>query len=139
MMALSTNPYVDAHKDPKGAGDARPTALRIVQDEGLINGMTDKVMLITGASSGIGVETVRALHATGAKIFMQVRDMEKGEVVRSDIFNSSQPDGHLELVKMELNSFSSIREGVKDLLSRTDRLNVLVNNAGERHSNGRTL
>lgn len=65
-MSLTIQPYASVHNNPQGEGDARPTALQIIKDEGLINKMTDKVMLVTGSSSGIGIETVRALHATGA-------------------------------------------------------------------------
>jgi hypothetical protein len=69
-LASITNLYATAHESPQGEGDARPTALQIIHDEGLVNKMTDKVMLVTGSSSGIGIETVRALHSTGAYIFM---------------------------------------------------------------------
>ena len=129
-MSSPTNPYPSAHANPKGAGDARPTALQIIHDEDLVNKMPDKVMLVTGASSGIGVETVRALHATGAKIFMQVRDMGKGAAVMEDILASSEGMGSIELIRMELDSFDSIRAGVAEFLSKSSRLNVLVNNAG---------
>lgn len=74
--------YADAHKNPKGPGDARPTALKTVEDEGLVGKLNDKVFLVTGVSSGIGIETMRALYATGAHIFGTVRDMDKGNVVR---------------------------------------------------------
>jgi NAD(P)-dependent dehydrogenase (short-subunit alcohol dehydrogenase family) len=129
-MSSPTNPYAAAHAFPEGEGDARPTALQIIHDEGLVNKMTDKVMLVTGTSSGIGVETVRALHATGAHVFMQVRDMEKGEAVLKDILASSEGTGKLELLYMELGSFASIRAGVAEFLKKSDKLNVLVNNAG---------
>ena len=93
--------------------------------------MTDKVMLVTGASSGIGIETVRALHATGACTFMQVRDMKKGEEVMKDILATSDGSGSIELIEMELDSFDSIRAGVREFLEKSGKLNVLVNNAGE--------
>ena len=44
----------DAHATPQGPGDARPTALSIITDEGLNGNLKGKVILITGASSGIG-------------------------------------------------------------------------------------
>ena len=71
--------YAEAHKNPKGPGDARPSAVKIVEDEGLVGKLTDKVFLVTGVSSGIGIETMRALYATGGHVFGTVRNMEKGE------------------------------------------------------------
>ncbi|KAI9727407.1 MAG: hypothetical protein M1834_008413 [Cirrosporium novae-zelandiae] len=131
MSSTPTNPYAAAHLSPNGEGDARPTALQIIHDENLVNKMQDKVMLVTGASSGIGAETARALHATGAHVFIQVRDVPKGEAVMRDILASSEGTGKLELIKMDLDSLASVRAGVEEFLKRASTLNVLVNNAGE--------
>lgn len=124
------NPYAAVHANPQGEGDARPTALQIIKDENLINKMTDKVMLVTGASSGIGIETVRALHATGAHILMGVRDMKRGQEVLDSVKSSSEGTGEIDLLFMELDSFASIRAAVDEFLKKSGKLNVLVNNAG---------
>jgi hypothetical protein len=73
--------YLEAHKMENlgGSGDARPTALQIIKDEGLEGKMTDKVFIVAGASAGIGDETGRALAATGGTVFLTVRDIKKGE------------------------------------------------------------
>lgn len=71
--------YAKAHENPQGPGDARPTALQVVEDEGFTDKLMDKVFLVTGVSSGIGIETMRALYATGGHVFGTVRNMEKGE------------------------------------------------------------
>ena len=55
MSRPGINKYVDVHQQPDGAGDSRPTALRIIEDEGLEGKLRGKVVLITGCSSGIGV------------------------------------------------------------------------------------
>ena len=70
-------PYAEFHKELKGPGDARPTALQILKDCNALGRLTDKTILITGCSSGIGVETARALYETGAKLFLTARDMPK--------------------------------------------------------------
>ena len=118
--------YADAHKTLQGPGDSRPTALDIVRDEGLEGKLQDKVFLITGCSSGIGVETARALSATGAKLFLGVRDTAKGESVLSEILEP----GRVELLKIDLNSLDSVRAAARTFLEKSKTLNVLVNNAG---------
>ena len=124
-------PYLSAHESPNGAGDARPTAMRVVQDDELIEKMTDKTMLITGATSGIGIETARALYATGAHIFITARDVKKGEDVVKDIVSSTPSgSGSIEVIEMDLGSLESVRKGTAEFLKKSNKLNVLVNNAG---------
>lgn len=130
-MTSPIRPYLAEHENPQGEGDARPTAMKIIFDDDLVNRLTGKVFLVTGTSSGIGVETVRALHATGADVFMHVRDMVKGESARKDILASSEGKGKLELLYMDLGSFKSIRAGAAEFLEKSNKLNVLVNNAGK--------
>ena len=122
-------PYASVHQTPQGPGDARPTALQIVKDQGLMGKLGDKVILITGCTSGIGVETARALHATGAKIFITARNVKKGQDVAKDI-STSNPGQVVEVIKMELDSFDSVRAAVADFLNKTKKLNILINNAG---------
>ena len=129
-MASQTNPYAAAHAEPQGEGDARPIAMQIIEDEGLAGKLTGKVMLITGSSSGIGIETVRALYATGADIYMQVRDVEKGGKVLQEVKSATRGTGKLELLKIDLAELQSVRDGVGEFLKREKHLNVLVNNAG---------
>jgi NAD(P)-dependent dehydrogenase (short-subunit alcohol dehydrogenase family) len=119
--------YTAAHANPQGAGDARPTALQIVRDEGLEGKLTGKVMVITGATSGIGLETARALAATGATLFLPVRDMEKAKNVLSGILDP----GRVSLVAMDIASFASIRSAAATILTESNnQVNILVNNAG---------
>lgn len=123
-------PYAKQHEDPQGPGDARPTALQVIQDESLVGKMNDKVMIITGCSAGLGIETAKALHATGAKLFLTVRNKEKGEAIMRDIIKTSQGKGSIELINMDLSNLSSVRSAAADFLSRSDKLNVLIVNAG---------
>lgn len=120
--------YSPAHAAPQGVGDARPTAQQVVQDEGLVGALGDKVFVMTGSNSGIGLETARALSTTSAHLFLTVREPEAsmngplGEVVRS---------GHVTLVKMDNSSLASIRKAASEILSASkNQVNVLINNAG---------
>ncbi|KAJ4993630.1 WW domain-containing oxidoreductase [Stagonosporopsis vannaccii] len=126
--------YEEAHKfvNLRGAGDARPTALQVIEDEGLTGKLSDKVFLITGVSSGIGTETLRALHTTGAHVYGTVRDVAKGQKVVDTILSENHPSGgKISLIEMSLDSFASIRKGAADFLSKSNNtLHVLVTNAG---------
>ena len=126
--------YVELHKiaNLRGAGDARPTALQVIRDEGLTGKLTDKVFLITGVSSGLGIETLRALHTTGAHVFGTVRNIPKGQAVVDKILAEKHAEGgKIDLIEMELDNFSSIRKAAKVILSNTDgKLNAIIGNAG---------
>ncbi|GAW18118.1 hypothetical protein ANO14919_075910 [Xylariales sp. No.14919] len=122
--------YGTAHQNPKGPGDARPTALQIVKDEQREDGsMNDKVILITGCSSGIGVETARALKATGATLFLTARNLDKAKTALGDILDGGVK---VHLLKLELESLASVRACVEEFLAISQTLNILITNAGVR-------
>ena len=81
---------------------------------------------MTGASSGIGIEAGRAFAATGGKVFLTARNLKKGE----EACKSFLEPGRVELIEMDNNSLDSVRAAAKSFLSKSDKLNVLVNNAG---------
>ncbi|KAI0429443.1 short chain dehydrogenase [Xylaria sp. FL1042] len=118
--------YADSHKNPSGAGDARPTASQIIKDEGLEGNMKGKVFLITGASSGIGIETGRALAKTGATIFLAVRSLEKGRAACESFLEP----GRVELLELDTSEMSSVRTAATNFLKKSPTLNVLICNAG---------
>ncbi|MCJ1401821.1 hypothetical protein MMC11_005038 [Xylographa trunciseda] len=118
--------YVAAHVSTNGPGDGRPTALDIIKDENLEGKLSGKVMLITGCSSGIGVETARALSATGATLFLTARDMKKGGTALDGFLEP----GRVHLLQLDLNSLTSVRKCAEEFLQRSKTLNVLINNAG---------
>ncbi|KAL6788596.1 hypothetical protein J3E68DRAFT_123402 [Trichoderma sp. SZMC 28012] len=125
-------PYAKEHRDTNGPGDARPTALKIVRDQSLDGKLGGKVILVTGGTSGIGFQTVRALHATGADIYFTGRDTKKGKEAEVEL-RSDGKAGKLEYVEMGLDSLRSIRAFAADFLKRTEgKLNILICNAGIR-------
>jgi hypothetical protein len=72
-----TNRYAHLHTAPSGTGHARPTVLQIIQDNDVLGQSSGKVALVTGISSGIGIETARAHKATGMHVFGAVRNISK--------------------------------------------------------------
>ncbi|KAL2075239.1 hypothetical protein VTL71DRAFT_182 [Oculimacula yallundae] len=120
--------YASSHKSPKGPGDSRPTAIQIIKDEDRVGKLQGKVILITGCSSGLGIETARALKLTGAKLFLTARNLEKGKKALGDILEP----GIVELVHLDLESLDSVRSCVKELQLKTKTVNILINNAGVR-------
>ena len=115
---------------PTGPGDSRPTAAAIVADEKLEGQLSNKVILITGCSSGIGVETARALHLTGADVYMTARDLKKGQEVIAGILASNTGPGRIELLELELDSLESVRQCASTFLSKSKKLDILICNAG---------
>ena len=126
--------YEEAHKavNLRGAGDARPTALQILEDEGLLGQLSDKTFLVTGVSSGLGIDTLRALHATGAHVYGTVRDLQKGQKVVDQILSEKREGGgKIDLVQLELDNLESVNKGAEDFLAKSGgKLNALVANAG---------
>ena len=91
-----------------------------------------RTIVITGASSGIGLETARALAAKGARIVMIVRSEARGEAAIANI-RATVPGAQLELVLADLYSLADVRAAAVAVRARCDRLDVLVNNAGLIH------
>jgi NAD(P)-dependent dehydrogenase (short-subunit alcohol dehydrogenase family) len=128
--------YTSAHANPNGAGDARPTALQILSDTGMKGKLSGKVIVITGASSGIGIDTARALSATGATLFLTARDIKKAEVALEGILER----GRVSIVQLDNNSLDSVRAASDTILKHSkNKVNILVENAGVMGLPKRTL
>lgn len=82
---------------------------------------SNKVILLTGASSGIGYDTAVALAQQGHKVYAAARRVERMEPLRQY--------GIVPL-KMDVTDETSMQEGVKTLLDAEGRIDVLINNAG---------
>ena len=91
--------------------------------------MQNKVVLITGANSGIGKVTARELAKMGAHIVMACRNREKGEIAQAEIISESG-NKNVDLFIVDMSSFASIRELAASFIEKYDRLHVLINNAG---------
>ena len=83
--------------------------------------MSGRTVIVTGASSGLGLATARDFARAGARVVLAVRDIAKGETVARAI------SGQTEVRALELTSLSSIREFAR---AWTGPVDILVNNAG---------
>ncbi|WP_200905899.1 SDR family NAD(P)-dependent oxidoreductase [Paenibacillus sp. IHB B 3415] len=90
-----------------------------------------KRFLITGVSSGIGLETTRSLVAHGASVVGTVRDLVKAESSTASALNAAvQGGGSLELIELDLASLQNVRSCADKLLAIGQRFDVIIANAG---------
>ncbi|TMW62799.1 hypothetical protein Poli38472_005417 [Pythium oligandrum] len=94
-----------------------------------IPSMEGKVVLVTGANSGIGYNTTLELARKNATVAMACRSQVRAENAMKTI-REAVPGARLDFVELDLSSFDSVRACAKAFKSKYDRLDVLVNNAG---------
>ena len=88
-----------------------------------------RVALVTGANSGLGLETTRALAAHGAHVILACRNPEKARQAETNI-KQTVPGASLEVVVLDLASLSSVHECAIRIQQTHERLDWLFNNAG---------
>lgn len=88
-----------------------------------------RVIVITGATSGIGEETAKVLAGKGAKVIIGARNLDKAERVISKIKNQF-PSADISAKSLDLVSLESVKSFAKSITKEFDQLDVLINNAG---------
>ncbi|HEY1510100.1 MAG TPA: SDR family oxidoreductase [Solirubrobacteraceae bacterium] len=96
-----------------------------------------RTFLITGANTGIGRATARALAARGARIFFAGRSEPNTRAVIDEIA-AQTANSELEFVSLDLGDLNSVRDGARSFLERDEPLHVLINNAGMAGRRGTT-
>ena len=91
--------------------------------------LTGKVMIVTGANSGIGFEEAKEFARKGAQVIMACRSMDKAQDAMYKILGEI-PDARVEIMQLDLASLNSVRQFAEAFKLKYDRLDVLVNNAG---------
>jgi NAD(P)-dependent dehydrogenase (short-subunit alcohol dehydrogenase family) len=88
-----------------------------------------RVVVITGATSGLGKEAAIILAGKNATVIMAVRDALKGEQVAEEI-KKAVPNAKIEVRKLDLGSLSSVKAFSEGVIANYNRLDILINNAG---------
>jgi NAD(P)-dependent dehydrogenase (short-subunit alcohol dehydrogenase family) len=88
-----------------------------------------RIILITGATSGLGKEAAKVLASKGATVVMAVRNTHKGEAVAKQI-SADFPNAKVDIRALDLGSLASVKSFAKVILSEYDKIDVLINNAG---------
>ncbi len=88
----------------------------------------DKVVIITGASEGIGLSTARRFAAEGAKLALAARSVDKLEVLATEL---RQQGREALVVPTDMREAQSVQRMVAETVKHFGRVNVLVNNAGQ--------
>jgi len=91
--------------------------------------LSGRTVFITGANSGLGQETARAMAARGAQVVMAGRDQAKLDEAVAAI-RSAQPEASLETIICDLGNLASVRACGAEARERLTRIDLLINNAG---------
>lgn len=90
---------------------------------------TGRIAIVTGANTGIGLETARMLAQKGAEVILACRSAEKGQAAAAKI-SALGPAGAVRFEPLDLGDLESVDAFAKSFVARHERLDLLVNNAG---------
>ena len=91
--------------------------------------LNGKVAIVTGANSGIGFETARALAHKRATVILACRNKAKGAAAVRQI-NQESPTARAEIMSLDLSDLAAVRHFADEFASHYQRLDILINNAG---------
>lgn len=92
--------------------------------------LSGRTALVTGATSGLGLESVVALAARGARVLVAGRDPARTDAAVRQTRSAAALGGSAEPIALDLASLASVETAAADVADRLDRLDVLLNNAG---------
>jgi NAD(P)-dependent dehydrogenase (short-subunit alcohol dehydrogenase family) len=97
-----------------------------------------RLAIVTGANSGIGYETAKALATAGAAVILACRSDEKGQEAAGRII-AEHPQARVSVKTLDLSSLASVRAFAAETVREHHRLDLLINNAGVMMPPERTL
>ena len=89
----------------------------------------NKIAIITGANTGLGLETTKAFAENNIEVVMACRNESKAEKAKAEILDEI-PEAQLTILHLDLSSLDAVRSFAEKFKSEYDRLDILVNNAG---------
>ena len=89
---------------------------------------TGRIALVTGANSGLGLETARALAARGATVVLACRSLTRAEQARQELLPTAE--GPLDILQLDLSDLQAVEQAAGQFGERWGRLDLLINNAG---------
>ncbi|MEV6983268.1 SDR family oxidoreductase [Sphaerisporangium sp. NPDC051017] len=102
-----------------------------------VPGQAGKLAVVTGANSGIGLETARRLALAGADVVLAVRDLAKGANAVADI-RAGGPKGEVTAERLDVSSLDAVAAFAQAMIDGGRPIDILVNNAGVMAVPGRT-
>ncbi|MGE0683858.1 MAG: oxidoreductase [Candidatus Binatia bacterium] len=90
---------------------------------------TGRIAIVTGANSGIGLETARVLARKGAHVVLACRNKAKGEAACADVLQGA-PHAKVEFQPLDLSSLQSVKTFAEGFTATHQQLDLLINNAG---------
>lgn len=90
---------------------------------------TNRIAIVTGANSGIGFETTKALAAKGAEVVMACRSLQKADLA-ADGIRAEVPSANLRVMQLDLADLASVRTFAEAFGREFEKLELLINNAG---------
>ena len=88
-----------------------------------------RLALVTGANSGLGFETARALLAKGATVILGCRSRKRAMTAKNNLLTEA-PSGLVQILDLDLSDLCQVNRAVCEINSKYNRLDLLVNNAG---------
>lgn len=89
----------------------------------------NKIAVITGANTGLGLETTKAFAENNIEVVMACRNESKAEKAKAEILNEV-PEAQLKILKLDLSNLDAVRNFAEKFKSEYNSLDILVNNAG---------